>query len=184
MKHKDTAGELQLSSNCRKALTVHLGEAAGREVAELLQKMADRIERLERSKVDIMPVISAEPAPPRRYAARPDCAHVAKCLGAGLGKPAPGLAPSGIHSRDDTMAKFLVTGAAGFIGFHLCQSLLTRGESVVGLDNLNDYYNVQLKRDRLSQLIERPGFQFHKIDLADRPALIGRCSRRAVSTSW
>ena len=69
------------------------------------------------------------------------------------------------------MAKFLVTGAAGFIGFHLCQSLLTRGESVVGLDNLNDYYNVQLKRDRLSQLIERPGFEFHKIDLADRSAL-------------
>ena len=59
MKHRDTAGELQLSSNCRKALTVHLGEAAGQEVAELLQKMADRIERLERSKVDIMPVVSA-----------------------------------------------------------------------------------------------------------------------------
>ena len=59
MKHKETAGELQLSSTCRKALTVHLGEAAGHEVAELLQTMADRIERLERSKVDIMPVVSA-----------------------------------------------------------------------------------------------------------------------------
>lgn len=59
MKYKDTMGDLQLSSNCRKALTVHLGEAAGREVAELLQKMAERIERLEQSKVDIMPVVSA-----------------------------------------------------------------------------------------------------------------------------
>jgi len=69
------------------------------------------------------------------------------------------------------MAKFLVTGAAGFIGFHLCKALLARGESVVGLDNLNDYYNVQLKHDRLSRLVEQPKFQFHKIDLADRAAL-------------
>lgn len=60
MKHKErAAGDLQLSPNCRKALTVHLGEAAGCEVAELLQKMAERIERLEQSKVDVMPVVKA-----------------------------------------------------------------------------------------------------------------------------
>ena len=49
---------LELSMNCKKALTVHLGEPAGREVADLLQRMAERIERLERSKVDVMPVVS------------------------------------------------------------------------------------------------------------------------------
>jgi endonuclease IV len=60
MKHREAAAsELQLGATSRKALTVHLGEAAGREVAELLQKMAERIERLERNKVDIMPVVSS-----------------------------------------------------------------------------------------------------------------------------
>jgi hypothetical protein len=58
MKHREPASDLQLSTTTRKALTVHLSEAAGREVAELLQKMAERIERLERTKVDIMPVVS------------------------------------------------------------------------------------------------------------------------------
>ncbi|MDF5706269.1 MAG: NAD-dependent epimerase [Nostoc sp. S4] len=65
------------------------------------------------------------------------------------------------------MVKVLVTGAAGFIGFHLSQYLLTRGDRVVGLDNLNDYYDVVLKKDRLAQLQERPGFSFYQIDLAD-----------------
>ena len=46
----------------------------------------------------------------------------------------------------------LVTGAAGFIGYHLCDRLLAQGHTVVGLDNLNDYYDVQLKKDRLAQL--------------------------------
>lgn len=69
------------------------------------------------------------------------------------------------------MAKILVTGAAGFIGFHLSKRLLQRGDHVVGLDNLNDYYSVQLKRDRLAQLEGRPGFTFKQLDLADRAAI-------------
>lgn len=62
----------------------------------------------------------------------------------------------------------LVTGAAGFIGFHLIQKLLDRGDSVVGIDNLNDYYSVSLKDDRLSIIQAHPKFEFHKMDLADR----------------
>jgi UDP-glucuronate 4-epimerase len=69
------------------------------------------------------------------------------------------------------MAKILVTGAAGFIGFHLCQRLLARGDRVFGLDNLNDYYDVRLKQDRLAQLQDAAQFQFRKLDLADRPAM-------------
>jgi UDP-glucuronate 4-epimerase len=69
------------------------------------------------------------------------------------------------------MSRYLVTGAAGFIGFHLTQKLLARGDQVVGLDNVNDYYRVQLKRDRLSQLVGRDGFEFHELDIADRDAM-------------
>jgi UDP-glucuronate 4-epimerase len=66
----------------------------------------------------------------------------------------------------------LVTGAAGFIGFHLCAKLLERGESVVGIDNLNDYYSVQLKQDRIATLdaLGRD-FRFLKLDFADYEAL-------------
>ena len=66
------------------------------------------------------------------------------------------------------MTKILVTGAAGFIGFHLSQALLARGDEVVGLDNLNDYYDVQLKKDRLAQIQDHQNFKFIKMDLEDR----------------
>ena len=64
--------------------------------------------------------------------------------------------------------KILVTGAAGFIGSFVCKMLLDRGDTVIGLDNLNDYYSVQLKRDRLKKLEGRNGFSFTKLDLADQ----------------
>lgn len=65
----------------------------------------------------------------------------------------------------------LVTGAAGFIGFHTAQALLDRGERVIGLDNLNAYYDVRLKEARLARLSVRPGFVFARVDLADREAM-------------
>ncbi|MGD0539611.1 MAG: NAD-dependent epimerase [Verrucomicrobiota bacterium] len=64
--------------------------------------------------------------------------------------------------------KFLVTGVAGFIGSHTAHSLLARGDEVVGMDNVNDYYDVNLKLARLRQLEGQPGFRFVKLDLADR----------------
>jgi UDP-glucuronate 4-epimerase len=64
--------------------------------------------------------------------------------------------------------KILLTGAAGFIGFHTAHILLARGDEVVGLDNLNDYYEVTLKQARLAQLQKYPNFRFVKMDLADR----------------
>jgi UDP-glucuronate 4-epimerase len=75
------------------------------------------------------------------------------------------------------MSKILVTGAAGFIGFHLSLRLLERGDEVIGLDNLNDYYDVQLKKNRLARLVNLPNFRFVEMDLADRqnmPELFAR----------
>ncbi|HJV25095.1 MAG TPA: NAD-dependent epimerase [Aromatoleum sp.] len=67
--------------------------------------------------------------------------------------------------------KILVTGAAGFIGMHAAQVLLARGDQVVGIDNLNDYYDPQLKLDRLARLTPNPGFRFVKLDVADRAGM-------------
>jgi len=67
--------------------------------------------------------------------------------------------------------KILVTGAAGFIGFHTSRKLLERGDEVVGLDNLNDYYDVRLKYARLEILQRFPNFRFVKLDLADRAGM-------------
>jgi UDP-glucuronate 4-epimerase len=69
--------------------------------------------------------------------------------------------------------KLLLTGAAGFIGFHTAQILLARGDEVVGLDNLNDYYDVTLKQARLAILQKFPNFRFVKMDVADRPGVAG-----------
>jgi UDP-glucuronate 4-epimerase len=67
--------------------------------------------------------------------------------------------------------KVLVTGAAGFIGMHVCQRLAARGDEVTGLDNLNDYYDVSLKQARLAILRAQRGFDFVRADVADRAAL-------------
>jgi len=67
--------------------------------------------------------------------------------------------------------KILITGAAGFIGMHLALRLLEQGHAVVGIDNLNDYYAVSLKQDRLKQLAPQPNFRFIEMDMADRAAM-------------
>jgi UDP-glucuronate 4-epimerase len=73
--------------------------------------------------------------------------------------------------------KILVTGAAGFIGYHTARLLLDRGYEVVGLDNLNDYYDASLKSARLDLLRTRPSFRFERIDLTDRSAMAGLFER-------
>ncbi len=67
--------------------------------------------------------------------------------------------------------KILLTGVAGFIGYHVAERLLARGDEVVGLDNLNAYYDVRLKEARLARLTGHPGFSFHRLDLADRAGI-------------
>lgn len=66
------------------------------------------------------------------------------------------------------MTRYLITGAAGFIGNQTCLPLLSRGDEVVGLDNLNDYYDVQLKRDRLARIQSHEKFRFVELDVSDR----------------
>lgn len=75
--------------------------------------------------------------------------------------------------------RVLVTGVAGFIGFFLARKLLERGDEVVGLDNLNDYYDVNLKLSRLKQLEGIKGFEFLKADLADREEIMRLFSTRS-----
>ena len=63
--------------------------------------------------------------------------------------------------------KILVTGAAGFIGFHLCKKLLEDQHQILGIDNINNYYDVKLKNDRLKILLKKKNFKFKKIDISD-----------------
>src|ERR1700688_1669292 len=71
----------------------------------------------------------------------------------------------------------LVTGAAGFIGFHVSRTLLARGERVIGVDNLNDYYDVRLKEARLKELAAGPGFAFARLDIAAEDAIAALAGR-------
>ncbi len=75
------------------------------------------------------------------------------------------------------MMTVLVTGAAGFIGFHTCEALLERGQRVVGVDNLNDYYEVALKEARVEQLLRHQGFSFLRLDIAEKEAMAGLVER-------
>jgi UDP-glucuronate 4-epimerase len=70
------------------------------------------------------------------------------------------------------MKKILITGAAGFIGYHLAQAMAEHGNRIIGIDNLNDYYDVNLKKARLAQLEHYGNFTFHKINMADRKAMV------------
>ncbi|HWV47305.1 MAG TPA: SDR family NAD(P)-dependent oxidoreductase, partial [Nitrospira sp.] len=70
-----------------------------------------------------------------------------------------------------TQSPILVTGAAGFIGFHVAMRLLDRGDQVIGLDNINDYYDVRLKQARLAQLTPHERFRFVKLDLSNRQGM-------------
>ena len=83
-----------------------------------------------------------------------------------------------------TQSPILVTGAAGFIGFHVAMRLLDRGDQVIGLDNINDYYDVRLKQARLAQLTPQERFRFVKLDLSNRPGMrdffAGESIRRVV----
>jgi UDP-glucuronate 4-epimerase len=72
----------------------------------------------------------------------------------------------------------LVTGSAGFIGYHTAERLLAAGHAVVGVDNLNPYYDVRLKEARLARLVGRPGFRFVRLDVADKDDLLA-CVREA-----
>ncbi|MDI6615564.1 MAG: NAD-dependent epimerase [Syntrophaceae bacterium] len=75
------------------------------------------------------------------------------------------------HSKLNTQHRILVTGAAGFIGFHLCERLLDDGHTVIGIDNLNSYYDVRLKEARLARLEPHRTFRFIRLDLADREGM-------------
>ncbi|MDD5585500.1 MAG: NAD-dependent epimerase/dehydratase family protein [Alphaproteobacteria bacterium] len=76
----------------------------------------------------------------------------------------------------------LVTGAAGFIGFHVARALLARGETVIGVDNLSEYYDVKLKEARLALLQAQKNFRFHKLNIADKTAMLELAAANADIT--
>jgi len=84
---------------------------------------------------------------------------------------------------DKKMSQILVTGSAGFVGFYLAKKLLQRGQEVIGIDDLNNYYDISLKKDRLSHLTSNEKFEFHQLDVSDRPGiadLFARCQPEKV----
>src|SRR5690348_9027732 len=76
-----------------------------------------------------------------------------------------------VGSRSERGMTILLTGVAGFIGFHVARALLDQGRAVLGVDNLNSYYDVRLKEARLAQLAGRAGFRFQHLDVSDREAV-------------
>ena len=72
----------------------------------------------------------------------------------------------------------LLTGAAGFIGMHVAEALLARGDRVLGLDTLTPYYDTALKRARLGRLLDRPGFEHRAVDVSDRGAVLDLAGER------
>lgn len=88
-------------------------------------------------------------------------------------------AKSSLSKRDTAAMTILITGAAGFIGFHTATALLARGETIIGVDNLNDYYDVRLKETRLAKLQEHPRFTFIEADIAN-PSIQDRLSGLAI----
>jgi len=76
----------------------------------------------------------------------------------------------------------IVTGAAGFIGYHVCRALLARGDAVVGIDSLTDYYDVRLKQARLAQLAPHSGFRFEHADIADKAAMFALFDQERSAT--
>ena len=75
----------------------------------------------------------------------------------------------------------LLTGAAGFIGFHAAKRLLSEGHQVIGVDNLNDYYDISLKQARLAELQRHENFEFHKVDISDHTALDAAASDKGIT---
>src|SRR3954463_364656 len=79
------------------------------------------------------------------------------------------------------MKNILVTGCAGFIGFHLCARLLNEGHQVIGIDNLNNYYDVKLKNSRLAELQQLSRFHFVQMDLSNAAAFKDLFDRHEIS---